>query len=693
MIKHVAGIDLGTTNSVITIINKEGQPEPVLNKDKKTITPSVIYFDPDPVVGDEAKEMQAIGENNIASFFKRNMGDNNYLLSFYGKDFTPIDLSALILKKLKGDAEHALQENITDVVITVPAYFNDIQRRNTIQAGEQAGLNVLRIINEPTAAALGYGVNKSNKPQTNLVYDLGGGTFDISIVRLSDNNIEVLATDGDHNLGGKDWDDRIAAYTAQQFEEQYGLNPLHDKDGYNDLLVRVENAKKSLSNRSKISVSIHFEGQKGTVDLTREKFEELTSDLMERTIYLTNQTLESCGLSWTDISGILLVGGSTRMPIIHTFAKEKLGIPPMTGVNVDEVVSRGAAIQASMDIQKNQNLFVIAPHVQDVMSHSMGVVAINEDHTQYVNSIIIPKNRKIPCVEQRPFQLKTHFQLENKLEVYMTQGESDLPLECTILGKYSFFDVPHAKNGMAILDISYAYDKNGMVQVSAIERNSNSTLPMKIEPVPDDISWLALPPQEDEVIATHVSIYLCIDTSSSMYSGPIEEAKEAALQFVEKCDLTNMSIGITSFSCEAEVILSACQNAKKIEKAIYQLDAEGGTNMTDAIVITHEKLKSIEGPRFIVLLSDGSPNSRDTAEMAAKGCHNDNIDIITIGTGGADTNYLNKLASCDEANIFASSGDLIKTFSKIAQVLTETSGGTQLSNSQKKTGIFERLNS
>jgi len=691
MNKHVAGIDLGTTNSVITIFNKEGQPQAVINKDKKTITPSVIYFDPDPIVGDEAKEMQAMGEENIAAFFKRNMGDKNYLLNFYGKDYTPVDLSALILKKLKNDAEYFLQEKISDVVITVPAYFNDIQRRNTIQAGEQAGLNVLRIINEPTAAALGYGVNNINKPQINLVYDLGGGTFDISIVKLSDNNIEVLATDGDHNLGGKDWDDRIAAYIDQQFEEQYGLNPLQDTDGYNDLLVRVENAKKSLTNRLKVSVSIHFEGQKGTVELTRDKFEELTSDLMERTIYLTDQTIESCGLSWSDITGILLVGGSTRMPMVHAFAQEKLGALPMAGVNVDEVVSRGAAIQAAMDIQKDEQLFGIAPHVQDVMSHSMGVVAINEDRTQYINSIIIPKNRNIPCVEQRPFQLKTYAQIKNKLEVYMTQGESDFPLECTILGKYSFFDVPHEKNGTAILDISYEYDKNGMVQVSAIERNTKTTLPMTIEPVPDDISWLARPPQEDEVITTHISIYLCIDTSGSMYGSPIKEAKEAAIQFVEKCDLTHMSIGITSFSCEARVILSACQNAKKIEKAIHQLSAGGGTNMTDAIVITHEELKSIEGPKFIVLLSDGSPNSRNTAEMAAKQCHNDNIDIITIGTGGADTNYLNKLASCEEANIFASSGNLVKTFSKIAQVLTETSGGVQLSDSQKKTGIFERL--
>jgi len=687
----IAGIDLGTTNSVITIINENGQPETVLNKYKKTITPSIIYFNPEPVVGEEAREMQAMGEKNIAAFFKRNMGDPNFVLNYYEKDYTPIDLSALVLKKLKNDAESYTNSIVSDVVITVPAYFNELQRKNTLQAGEMAGFSVLRIINEPTAAALGYGVKNLNKPQINLIFDLGGGTFDISIVKLTKNNIEVLATDGDHHLGGKDWDDRIASYIAQQFEEKLGLNPLQDSDTYNDFLVRVENAKKTLSNISKITIPIYFKGKKETFVLTRAKFKDLTSDLLERTIHITNQTLEVSGLSWHDISGILLVGGSTRMPMVYEYVKEKLGLPVMSGVNVDEVVSRGAALQAAMDIQTNEKTFYIGPSVKDVMSHSMGVVAINKNRSQYINSIIIPKNRQIPCVEQRPFQLQTYEKINNSLEVYMTQGESDLPLECTILGKYSFFDIPHAKNGIAIVNISYEYDKNGMVQVSAIDKESEKVLPMKIEPVPDDISWLSLPPENDCLADNHICIYLCIDASGSMYGSPIDEAKKAAVKFVEKCDLSKMSIGITSFNYQASIVLNACQNAKKIERAISQIEADGGTNMTDAIELTYKELKCIEGARFIVLLSDGMPNSPDTAEMAAKECHQDNINIITIGTGDANKGYLNKLASCEEANIFATSGNLVKTFSKIAQVLTETGGGIQLSDAQPINGIFERL--
>ena len=691
MINNIAGIDLGTTNSVITIINKDGLPETVLNQYNRTITPSVIYFNPDPVIGEEAKEMQAIGEENIAAFFKRNMGDPNFLLHFYGNDYNPVDLSALILKQLKTDAEFFLGEMVSDVVITVPAYFNDIQRKSTIEAGKQAGLNVLRIINEPTAAALGYGINNTDKPKFNLVFDLGGGTFDISIVKLSNNNIQVIATDGDHSLGGKDWDNRIAIYLCQQFEEHFGNNPLQDSGYFNDILVRVESAKKVLSKRTKVSIPITFNGKKSNYEITRKKFEEITSDLLERTVFLTEQALQSIGLEWQDISGILLVGGSTRMPMIHQFSENKLGVPPLTGVNVDEVVSRGAAIQAAKDICYKKDIFFLAPLVQDVMSHSMGIVAINENRTKYVNSIIIPKNRKIPCVENRPFQLRTHPHKENKLEVYMTQGESDLPLECTILGKYSFLNVPHAKDGMAILNISYAYDKNGVVQVSASIKSTSENLPITIEPIPDDMSWLALPPEEEEIF-THVTIYLCIDTSISMNGSPIKEAKEAALKFIEKCDLTHMSIGITSFSSQAQINLNACQNAKKIERAIYQLNASGSTNMTDALTLTHQQLKTAEGPRFIVLLSDGSPNTPLTAKKAAKDCHNDKIDIITIGTGSANTDFLNKLASCEAANIFSASGSLVSTFSKIAQVLTETGGGIQLSESQKEKGIFELLN-
>lgn len=675
------GIDLGTTNSAIAIINEAGKPEIVNNSDGEATTPSVIYFGPDPVIGDEAKELQLIGEVNIASFFKRSMGDPNFVLDFYGKKYTPVDLSCLILKKLKGDAEKRLGEVITDAVITVPAYFNDLERCNTIKAGESAGFNVLRIINEPTSAALAYGLHECEEEQLLLVYDLGGGTFDVTLVRISNQDIVVLATEGDHNLGGKDWDDRIVLYLGEQFTELYGVNPLDDDMAFGDLLVKAENGKKELSSRSSASFSMHYQGNKATFKLTRDKFNELTSDLMERTTKLAEHVVQGAGMDWSDINGIILVGGSTKMPMVHEYVKKISGKVPMAGINVDEAVALGAAIQAAMDCKSSSPVFLLSGEkcVQDVMSHSLGKVALNQDQSKYINSIIIPKNGKIPCREHRDFQLRTKNNLQNKLEVYMTQGESERPKECAILGKYVFNDVSYTNGGLTVVDVCYEYDKNGVVNVFAAEKSTGKKLPMKIEPVPANMGWLDLPP-EKQVDICHVSIYLCIDVSSSMSGNPLMEAQKAARGFVDKCDLANMSVGLISFGGYGKMRLECCQNAKSIINAINGLYVSGSTDMTDGINIGYNALKDLKGPRFIILLTDGSPDNQTSAETAAKACRGAGIGIVTIGTGGADFNYLRRLATSDESNIFSKLGNLVATFGHIAQVLTETGGGMQIND-------------
>ena len=696
-LKYQLGIDLGTTFSAIAVVDETSRPKILPTHMGKTLIPSVIYFGgPTPIIGDEAKEMQALGEADIASFFKRNMGDPSFVLNFGGQDYTPTDLSALLLRQLKTEAEAALGAPVEQAVITVPAYFNNFQREATIKAGEMAGLTVLRIINEPTAAALAYGLQNMAHHQTVLVYDLGGGTFDVTLVRITPSEIEVLATDGDHELGGKDWDDRIATYLGQRFLEDHNVDPLEDALAFNDLLVRCETVKKQLSQREQARVVISHEGERETYTLTRAQFEEITQDLMERTQHLTEQVIKEAGLNWQQLDGVLLVGGSTRMPMVWQYVKQMSGKKPMTGVNVDEAVALGAAIQASMDAgEMGGALFTLASQkkIIDVMSHSLGMVAENEDRSRYINSIIIPKNRPIPCVESRPFQLRTAHHRDNQLEVYMLQGESDEPTQCVILGKYTFSNVTHVQGKPAIIDIEYAYDKNGVVTVSATERATGNKLP-KQEQMPDDFSWLSSPPPEEIVVPVHLSVFLVIDVSGSMEGAPLAEAKQAAKEFVKKSDLAHTSIGLIEFGSDAKMISAPTQSAKHINRAIEQLSIQGSTNMADGIKIAHSELKSVDDPRFVILLTDGYPNNANAAKKAAKAVCADGIELITIGTGGADENYLKELACSDENSIFAQAGTVVSAFSKIAQVLTESGGNIQITEDgkRKKGGFLSFFN-
>src|SRR4051812_39747287 len=392
------GIDLGTTNSVVAHRNRFGRPEVIANREGANITPSVIYFGNDPpAVGQEAKELARLGDSEIASFFKPHMGSPLYQLSFHGNTYSATDLSALVLRRLKEDAEAALGQAVDRAVITVPAYFGDAQRKATIEAGNAAGFQVLRIINEPTAATLAYGLNRvGGADETVLIYDLGGGTFDVTVARITPEDIAVLATAGDHDLGGKNWDDRIASFLAEQFAAETGFDPLDDPVALNEVLVRSEQAKWALSERTSTRVTLQLGTQRKGFDLTRAEFEALTFPLMDRTRRLTEEALGEAGLDWHRLDGVLLVGGSTRMPMVRSYVSEMAGKPPRTGVNVDEVVALGAAIQAAIEVGQPIGDAVprftltaggparaasapAARRITDVMSHSLGTIAVSAD--------------------------------------------------------------------------------------------------------------------------------------------------------------------------------------------------------------------------------------------------------------------------------------------------------------------------
>jgi molecular chaperone DnaK (HSP70) len=495
------GIDLGTTWSVLAVVNRYGQPEVVPNSEGGRTTPSVICFSSDPpLVGEEARARAAAGDNAVASFFKRNMGDPSFALHLAGRDWTPTDLSALVLARLKADGEAALGQAITRSVITVPAYFHHAQREATIQAGRQAGLEVLRIINEPTAAALAYGLHRAGRVGTVLVYDLGGGTFDVSLVRIDDRDLSVLATAGDHNLGGKDWDDRLAVFLGDQFAQRHGVDPLDGADCFQAWLLQAERAKRELSARETTRVVVDHAGRRETIELTRARFEDMSRDLLERTGQLSSDLLREQRLTWDQLTGVLLVGGSTRMPMVHDFVLRLTGKRPMTGVNVDEAVALGAALQAALDLEAQSPGSIRrlalpgARKIQDVTAHTLGVIAESPDRRRFVNSHIVPRNSPVPAQGEREYELFTH---NGQLEciVYVTEGDSVEPRMVAVRGKYICRGPASSTGPRARVVVRYAYDRNGTIQVAAREAGSQRELEVIQEPV-DALDWLGRSPMQ-----------------------------------------------------------------------------------------------------------------------------------------------------------------------------------------------------
>jgi molecular chaperone DnaK (HSP70) len=697
--RHVVGIDLGTTNSVVAIVDPADRVTALPNEHGKTVTPSVVCLDGDLVlVGDPAKELQRLGEHKVASFFKRLMGDPDYRFSFGDKEYSPVELSACVLRSLKADAERALRGPVNDAVITVPAYFHDPERKATLEAGKLAGLNVLQLINEPTAAAIAYGVTKGATGEKRvLVYDLGGGTFDVSLLEISPQETRVLTSEGDAELGGKDWDARIVDFLAAEFSTEYGVNPLEDAVAIGDLWVAAEEAKKQLTDRKSTNVFIMHGGEKGRYELSRERFEELCKDLVDRTMETVQSVLKSKNLQKSDIDVVLLVGGSTRMPMIKNALQQLFGRPPAQGVNVDEVVALGAALCAQAHGAAKEPTGLAAmpqgttvgpglmllggTRVVDVTPHSLGMIAVNEDNTAYINSIILPKDQTVPRRESRPYQHHTRPSDNNALEIFMTQGEWEGPAQVVYLGRYVIPEVPHDPSGTTVVNVDYAYDLSGSVQVRAHLACSNRELSVDVEPLPADVPERFLRPPPKPFIS-HVTVYLAFDLSGSMSGTPLKEAQKAAIEFLKQIDLSHCSVGVIAVADTTQTVLKACQNASKIQPAVDRLTIGmvGGGNSAHPFDEVFDLLKHVDGPRFVITLADGVWADQPRAVRRAKALHQAGIDVIAIGFGGADRQFLRDIASCDEGSFFTSLNRLSTTFSSIAQVITRTQGGRSTSN-------------
>ncbi len=486
--RKVVGIDLGTTFSAIAHIDAYGKPQIIPNSESERITPSVILFDGNnAIVGTYAKQNAVAEPEKIVDFVKREIGKSKAEFSreFNERIYSAEELSSLLIKKLKNDAEKYLDCKVTDAVITVPAYFNDAERTATMYAGQLAGLNVLQLLNEPTAAALVYGMDKLDQNQTVFVFDLGGGTFDVTIMRIEGHHIQMLATNGDHRLGGKDWDDLIVNLVAEEFDRLHGENPLLDLQSYQDLQSRALAAKIQLSTRPKTTVVHSHNGKSIKVELTREDFERMSLELVEKCKMICEIVMEEARMKWSDIDKILLVGGMTRMPMVRSMISEISGVTITDDVSVDEAVALGAAIQAVLCQleaeekleQEGEEVVSQLPketkdqftgreggliQVTNITSHTLGVVLWDETRLEEYVFPMIPKMSPCPAEVVNSFGTATANM--QRVVVRVVEGESTVPGECTPLGTCDVELPPYLPKGSPV-ELTYRYNTNQTLEV------------------------------------------------------------------------------------------------------------------------------------------------------------------------------------------------------------------------------------
>ena len=706
------GIDLGTTFSAVACVGADGEPKILPNSSGEHTTPSVVAVaeDGSVVCGEAAKEAQLMGDANVASFYKTNMGNAGYVEYLRGCEFDATTLSSTFLRHLIADVSRANGVQIDSAVVTVPAYFEAPQREATLEALRRTGVRALGTLNEPSAAAYAYGHMSADAAgdRTILIYDLGGGTFDVTVARLSGREIRVLSSTGNHQLGGRQWDSALSDFILDQLCDAKGL----DRDDVesdltpsdiNTLAVVSEQVKRDLTNRARTRARVMAESVSGTIEVTREDFEEATRHLLTLTTDCCEEALREAGLTWAQVDGYILVGGSTKMPQVREYLTGKVGSGPIGGnVNPDEAVALGAAVYAAQKCGTTFSLpgapaaaprFSLGalPKLVDCTAHSMGMIAESEDRSRYVNSTIIGKNTPVPATNSREYAVRATPRRPGSLEIYLLQGDDPAPLNNTVVGKYVVPKIPGERGRETHVKVSYSYTENATIEVGAALAPSGRALEVERAEVESDLSrFLNAPTDNDATVENHgvsADVMICVDVSGSMYGEGFEAAEKAATAFLDSVEGSGVHVGVMYFGSNAKVCCDPTMDYDKVSLLTSNSDRgfrshlafECGAGTDNPLGVYADWLdtkmdRSDAKADILLILTDGRWCDADKAIQDAESLKNDCVTIIGIGTADANLEFLKKISTSDSyAGLFDFS-ELGTAFSSIGRSISSGSG-------------------